>query len=186
MAKGMRNGASLLVLLTATLAASCGDDSGGPAAPLVTQVPESWRGVWALHLVAATCDPSIVLLDTTVTGDICPGDSLGLPFDLGDSLCTSGSVVATETSIRFSCTGPYEQGGCTGSASVGLSMSIDPTAGTMSGSGQAYIDSGNCGDLCVLLRIAGSRVPGEPSCAPAKPAGSASPLLAAFRRARPT
>jgi hypothetical protein len=173
--------ALLLVLVAAALVAGCDDDGGGgPVAPLITQVPESWRGVWSVQLRGVFCNTAIVLLDTTVTQDICPGDSLSLPFDLGGSLCADGSLRATETSIQFTCDGPYQQVGCTGTMAMNLTISIAPAAGTMQGQGQAYVDFSNCPDLCLDLVITGNRIPGDPTCAAPK---TESPLLAALRRA---
>jgi hypothetical protein len=183
-------GVGLLAALVVAFAVGCGDDNGGgPTGPPITEVPESWRGVWQLHMTARLCGTEFALLDTTITQDICPGDSLDLefPFDLGDSLCVNRSFAATERYMQLVCSGPIQEGDCAGTVTASLRIDINPTAGTLTGSGRVEVDftTGElCPIYCVEIDVTGNRIAGDPTCPLNKPAESGSLLLEALSRAR--
>lgn len=170
-------GAGAGLVLALALAVGCGNDSkGGPTAPAIDHVPESWQGVWELHLNASTCPipsiPSGPVFSDSVVENLCPGDSIefGLPIDLGGTGCENGTVTATETSLSFSCSGPYSEGGCTGTISANFNITISPANGTINGSGQVNVQftSGvECPPSgCIQLTMTGTRISTTPDCTP--------------------
>jgi len=183
-------GAAGLAALIVALAVACGDDNGGgPTLPPITEAPESWRGVWRIHMSANLCGTPFALVDTTIDQDICPGDTLDLdlPFDLGDSLCTSLTFTATERSMQLVCSGPIQEGDCVGTITATLRIDIDPAAGTLSGSGRVDVDWATgleCPIYCVDIVMTGTRVASDPTCPFVKPENAGSLLLEAFTRAR--
>ena len=161
------------VLLVVCILA-CGSDKTGPAEPPITTVPASWKGVWPLHVRATLCGTNYIIRDTTITENICVGDTIGLPAGLDFSVyCTGGSISATATSIHFSCSHALEDSGCTGTVSVRLDIGVNGSAGTIAGTGRVYLDrspnSTQCQDICVDLVFSGTRVPNqEPTCPPTR------------------
>ena len=161
-------------LLLAVGILACGSDKNtAPAGPPITTVPATWKGVWQLHARATFCGTNYILADTTVTENICVGDTIGLPAGLDVSvLCPGGSLTATATSIHFSCSHAL-QDSCTGTLSVTLDLGINASAGTISGTGRVNLDrtpnSVQCQDICADLAFSGTRLPNqEPTCPPAK------------------
>jgi len=168
-------GVGASVVLALALAVGCGNDSngGGPTGPTIDRVPESWRGVWKLVLDGSVCDVPVPVpvpgLPDTLIESLCPGDSLefGLPISLPGTGCENGSLTATETSLSFSCSGPYSEGTCTGTISANFNITINPTNDTINGSGRVNIQlSGSlgCSNYCIDLTMTGNRISTTPDC----------------------
>ena len=170
---GSRQACALLALV-AGMTLGCGSDKGGLVGPPITTVPESWRGVWRVSAQYRLCGTSVALFDTSAVVSLCPGDSLVPPMDYeADSLCAQGSLVATATSLHFTCTRTWSDS-CSGTGTVTLDVAIDGRAGTLSGTGQLRIaftpETAACQDLCAAFAISGTREPGlQADCPRAKP-----------------
>jgi len=154
------------------LVASCGDDEPAtPMGPPITSVPESWRGVWHVHVTGALCNTSIAVFDDTLVSDFCPGDPLDAPFATFDSICTGGAFTATEQRITFSCSqDSVDLFNCFGRSTVNVQIDIDGPAGTLSGTGRLTIDGvpGNDCHYCIDVALSGRRGPEVPTCPPRK------------------
>jgi hypothetical protein len=164
--------AAAAAALVVALAVGCGSNSkgGGPTGPTIDHVPESWRGVWKLNVSGSYCDLPIPIYEDSLVENLCPGDSIqfGLPIDLGGTGCDNGAVTATETSLSFSCSGPYSEGGCTGTINANFSITINATTGKMSGSGRVNVQFTSGGDCptnyCIELTMTGDRISTTPNC----------------------
>jgi hypothetical protein len=161
------------LLLAAGILACGSDKKTGPSGPPITTVPTSWKGVWQLHALATLCGTNFILEDTTLTVNLCVGDTIRLPAGLDFGLvCPGGSISATATAIHFSCSHAL-QDSCNGTLAVTLDLGINASAGTISGTGRVNLDrtpnSIQCQDICVNLVFSGTRLPNqEPTCPPAK------------------
>jgi hypothetical protein len=181
------------VLLAIALIGSTGcskKSKGGntPTAPVINAIPAGWEGVWSVRTIVRLCNTSLALLDTTIVDTLCAGTPVNEVVDLSElGLCKGSEVHGNDTSMSFSCNDSFDEGGCTGTFSLTLNGTINPTAGTSATTGRLSVnatpETGECQDVCLDLTQTGTRLGQDPGCpvtAHALRRVLASPALARF------
>jgi hypothetical protein len=160
-----------LLIATALAVAGCGKDDdkgGGPTAPVLTTIPSSWEGVWSVRTIITICNTSSAIADTTITATLCGGTPVSELIGLGEGFCSNAVVRGTETTMSFSCSEAFSEEGCTGTFSLTLNGTVNPTAGTSITTGRLTLDSNpntsECVDVCLSITQTGTRLPDDPVC----------------------
>jgi hypothetical protein len=142
--------------------------------------------VWKLNVTGTSCGFAVPIPgEISFEQTLCPGEriTLALPVDLGGGACGGGAVSATETSIHFTCSGPYSEGSCTGTIQAVFDIALQPANGTLGGSGELKVQfepGADCSSgYCYKLAITGQRISSTPDCPP--PSGSQESFLGRVR-----
>ena len=165
--------APVVLVVGLVLGAGCGGGgSKKTVAPQpITTIPAGWGGVWSVRTQVGVCNTTSVLFDSTLVDTLCPGTSIGDLIGLGDGLCANASLTGTGNTVSYSCTDTLSVQGCSGTLSVGVTATVNPTAGTSSGSGRiqftAQPATSGCSDFCIDITQAGTRIAPTPAqCSP--------------------
>ena len=159
-----------VLMASATLLGSCGDDGGTGGSTGTGGSPvsgnivftDSWKGEWNIVITFRQCVSQDTLEIEDITDVVCAGDTLDLQLsDLLDD-CT-GTI--TDTRVMVDCAYSFSDAGC--DVDLAFTLELERQGNSLSGMGQwSATASGTCPAYvsgCEEFVISGTRIDTDPS-----------------------